>query len=395
MNQTLVQEKVQQAIGILKEMDTDLWLTFVRETTAGGDPILPLIYGLDLTWQSALLLTKTGDRIAIVGRLEAEAALRTGAYDTILHYDQSILPELLGVLERLDPKQIAINYSIDDVHADGLSYGMYQLLCRYLDGTPYLSRLVSAEKLHSALRGRKTPQELERIQAAIRTTSSIFQRTFDFLTLGMTEVEVSDFMHAQLEEFDVIAAWELINCPTVNTGPESPIGHVGPSGLKISPGHIVHFDFGVLQDEYCSDIQRVVYFLRPGEEAPPPEVQHGFDTVRAAIQDAFHAMKPGVNGKSVDQVARKTILDAGYPEFPYATGHQVGRVVHDGAAILGPEWDRYRETPNYLLEPGQVFTIEPGLAVKGYGYIGLEEDVLVTSSGAEYLGAPQVELIVN
>jgi Xaa-Pro aminopeptidase len=395
MNQTLVQEKVQQAIGILKEMDTDLWLTFVRETTAGGDPILPLIYGLDLTWQSALLLTKTGDRIAIVGRLEAEAALRTGAYDTILHYDQSILPELLGVLERLDPKQIAINYSIDDVHADGLSYGMYQLLCRYLDGTPYLSRLVSAEKLHSALRGRKTPQELERIQAAIRTTSSIFQRTFDFLTLGMTEVEVSDFMHAQLEEFDVIAAWELINCPTVNTGPESPIGHVGPSGLKISPGHIVHFDFGVLQDEYCSDIQRVVYFLRPGEEAPPPEVQHGFDTVRAAIQDAFHAMKPGVNGKSVDLVARKTILDAGYPEFPYATGHQVGRVVHDGAAILGPEWDRYGETPNYLLEPGQVFTIEPGLAVKGYGYIGLEEDVLVTSSGAEYLGAPQVELIVN
>ncbi len=395
MNQTLVQEKVQQAIGILQEMDTDLWLTFVRETTAGGDPILPLIYGLDLTWQSALLLTKTGDRIAIVGRLEAEAALRTGAYDTILHYDQSIQPELLGVLERLDPKQIAINFSIDDVHADGLSYGMYQLLCRYLDGTPYRSRLVSAEKLHSALRGRKTPQELECIRAAIRTTSSILQRTFDFLTLGMTEVEVSDFMHAQLDEFDVLAAWELINCPTVNTGPESPIGHVGPSGLKISPGHIVHIDFGVLQDEYCSDIQRVVYFLRPGEEAPPPEVQHGFDTVRATIQAAFHAMKPGVNGKSVDQVARKTILDAGYPEFPYATGHQIGRVVHDGAAILGPEWDRYGDTPNYLLEPGQVFTIEPGLAVKGYGYIGLEEDVLVTSSGAEYLSAPQVELIVK
>jgi Xaa-Pro aminopeptidase len=395
MNQTLVQEKVQQAIGILKEMDIDMWLTFVRETTSGGDPVIPLIYGLDLTWQSALILTKTGDRIAIVGRLEAEAALRTGAYDTILHYDQSIQPELLGVLERLDPKRIAINYSIDDVHADGLSYGMYQLLCRYLDGTPYRSRLASAEKLHSALRGRKTSQEIERIRAAIRTTSSIFERTFDFLKLGLPETEISDFMHAMLDEFDVQPAWELINCPTVNAGPESPIGHIGPTELKIAPGHIVHFDFGVLQDEYCSDIQRVVYFLRPGEETQPPEVQHGFDTVRAAVQAAFQAMKPGVTGKSVDQVARQTILDAGYPEFPYATGHQVGRVVHDGAAILGPQWERYGDTPNYLLEPGQVFTIEPGLAVKGYGYLGLEEDVLVTAEGAEYLGDPQIELIVK
>jgi Xaa-Pro aminopeptidase len=395
MNQTIVQEKVQQAIGILNEMDVDMWLTFVRETTAGGDPIIPLIYGLDLTWQSALILTKTGDRIAIVGRLEAEAALRTGAYDTILHYDQSIQPELLGVLERLNPKRIAINYSVDDVHADGLSLGMYQLLCRYLEGTPYRSRLESAEKLHSALRGRKTTHEIELIRAAIHTTSTIFKRTFDFLMLGMTEVDVSDFMHAQLDEFDVQSAWEMINCPTVNSGPDSPIGHIGPTELKISPGHVVHFDFGVLQDEYCSDIQRVVYFLRPNEETPPPQVQHGFDTVRAAVQAAFHAIKPGVTGKSVDQAARKIILDAGYPEFPYATGHQVGRVVHDGAAILGPEWARYGGTPNYLLEAGQVFTIEPGLAVKGYGYMGLEEDVLITADGAEYLGDPQIKLIIK
>jgi Xaa-Pro aminopeptidase len=211
----------------------------------------------------------------------------------------------------------------------------------------------------------------------------------------MTEKDVSDYMHSQLEALRLQPAWELLNCPAVNTGPDSSIGHVGPTDLIISPGHILHFDFGVLQDGYCSDIQRVVYFRRPGEAYPPPEVQRGFDTARQAIQCAFESMKPGVAGKDIDRIARQTITNAGYPEFPYATGHQVGRVVHDGAAILGPEWERYGDTPNYLLESGQVYTIEPGLAVPGFGYIGLEEDVLVTDDGAEYLGEPQTELIIK
>ena len=392
---TLVQEKVQQALGILKELNLDCWLTFVRETSALSDPVLPLIYGLDLTWQSALILTKSGERIAIVGRLEAEAARRTGAYDTVLFYDQSIQPELLKVLERINPDHIAINYSTDDVHADGLTLGMYRQLCKHLQGTPYISRLISAEKLHSALRGRKTPTEIDRIRQAIRTTSDIFERTFDHLQVGLSEEDVSQYMHGLLKEFNVQAAWEYLTCPMVNSGPDSPIGHLGPTSLKISPGNIVHFDFGVLQDEYCSDLQRVVYFLRPDEETPPAEVQRGFKTIRTAIQRAFDAMKPGLTGKTIDHIARQTVIAAGYPEYPYGTGHQVGRVVHDGAGMLGPEWERYGDTPNYPLEAGQVYTIEPGLAVPNYGYIGLEEDVLVTENGAEYLGEPQMELIVK
>lgn len=392
---SLVQEKVQQAIGILQELDIDLWLTFVRETSANPDPVLPLIYGLDLTWQSALLLSKTGERIAIVGRFDAEAASRTGIYDRIVLYDQSIQPKLIGEILRLDPKRIAINYSVDDVHADGLTYGMYQLLTQYLHHTPFLSRLESAGKIHSALRGRKTQSEIERIRRAIRTTYAIYERTFEFIRVGMTEAQVCDYMHSQLDEFNVGAAWEYLNCPTVNTGPDSAVGHVGPTELAVSPGHIVHFDFGVLQDDYCSDIQRVIYFLLPSQSAPPFEVQRGFDTVREAIQHVVQAMKPGMRGKDIDHLARQTILDAGYPEYLYATGHQLGRVAHDGAGILGPEWDRYGDTPNYLLELGQVYTVEPGVNVPGYGYIGLEEDVLVTAHGAEYLGEPQTELIVK
>jgi Xaa-Pro aminopeptidase len=107
---------------------------------------------------------------------------------------------------------------------------------------------------------------------------------------------------------------------------------------------LLHFDFGVKYEEYCSDIQRMVYMLRPGETDAPVEVKRGFETVRQAIENARAALKPGVVGKEIDAIARKTITEAGYPEFMYGLGHQLGRVAHDGGALLGPEWEKYGDS---------------------------------------------------
>jgi Xaa-Pro aminopeptidase len=393
----LVQEKTAQAIAILDELGIDAWLSFVRETSAGGDPVLPLIYGPhSLTWQSALLLSRTGERIAIVGRFDAITAEQLGVYSEVIPYDQSIQPHLLAALERLDPQQIALNYSPNDVYADGLGHGLHQVLAGYLAGTPYADRLISSEGIIGALRGRKTPAEVTRIRTAVATTLEIYRRAFGFLQPGMSEAQVGAFMHQQMAALGIQeTAWDRASCPAVNSGPDKAVGHAGPTDLRLERGHIVHFDFGIRQDDYCSDIQRVAYLLRPGETCAPEPVQRGFDTVLAAVDAAVAAMRPGVTGVEVDAAARQVIVEAGYPEFRYATGHHLGRNAHDGGGVLGPAWERYGDTPFRPLEAGHVYTVEPGLAVPGYGYIGLEEDVLVTEEGAVYLGEPQRELILR
>jgi len=392
---TLVKEKVQQAVSILKEKNIDLWMTFVRETSAVPDPVLPLIYGATLTWHSALIITQTGETIAILGNLEAETARRTGAYQEVIGYDKSIQAELVGILQRLNPHQIAVNCSYNDPTADGLTHGMYQNLKDYLSPTPFLDRLISAETIIGALRGRKTPTEIARIRTAAETTEEIYRRAFDYLQPGMTEKQVSQFMHTQILEMGVTEAWDYEDCPAVNSGPDSQVGHAAPTDIVLERGHLVHFDFGVKQDEYCSDIQRMVYLLKPGETEVPDPVKHAFQTVVHAVQSAIDAMRPGMLGTEIDYVARRVVTHAGYPEYMYGTGHGLGRAAHDGGGMLGPHWEKYGTLPDQKLEAGQVYTVEPGVAVPGYGYVGLEEDVLVTDTGAELLSAGQKELVLK
>jgi Xaa-Pro aminopeptidase len=392
---TLIQEKVDQAIEILKEQQIDMWLTFVRETSGVRDPALDLLIGAnDLTWQSALILTRKGEKIAVIGNLEKDALQRLNVFSEILGYDKSVRELLRGTITRLNPDRIAVNTSRNNVHADGLTHAMHQILCEYLVDTPYAERLVSAEPVISALRGRKTATEQARIRRAIEITDEIYDKTFDFIKVGMTEIEIGEYMHKLANEYGVGFAWPAENCPAVNSGPNSPVGHNGPTEIKVERGHLIHFDFGVKYEGYCSDIQRVAYVLREGETDAPVEVQRGFITIRTAIEKSREAMKIGVTGNSIDVISREIVTDSGYPEFMHALGHQLGRVAHDGGALLGPLWEKYGDSPKQTLEAGQIYTIEPHVIVPGYGCMGLEEDVLMTENGAQYFTEPQREIVL-
>lgn len=120
----------------------------------------------------------------------------------------------------------------------------------------------------------------------------------------------------------------------------------------------------------------------------------GFDTIRNAIESAKKVIKPGEKGIKVDQAARDVLIEAGYDPFPHALGHQVGRFSHDGTALLGPEWEKYAQKPFQSLEEDMVFTIEPRLSVPGRGVVTIEEMIVITRNGAEYLSTPQTSLIL-
>lgn len=388
----LVPEKLQQSVEILGEKGVDLWLTFVRETSQTSDPALNLILGFDLTWQSALMVSKHGECIAIVGHFDVDNVRRTKGYHTVIGYHQSLREPLLDVLRRLDPESIAINYSVNDPAADGLTYGMFGLLENYLTDSPFASRLISAEEVIGAVRGRKTEGELARIRQAIATTEQIFTELSGRLKPGQRERQLADWVHERVAEMNLDCAWEPEYCPTFSAGPDSPYGHAMPGDWTVERGQTLQIDFGVKQRGFVADLQRTWYFLDQGETKPPAQVQQAFDAVRGAIEAGKAALRPGAVGWEVDAAARDAIIQQGYPEYQHALGHQVGRSAHDGSTILGPRWERYQNTPLGAVEEGNVYTLELGVHVPDRGYIGLEEDVLVTATGCEYLSTPQTVL---
>lgn len=391
-NYQLIREKTVQATDILNEFDVDLWLTFVRETSLAPDPTLELILGMDMTWHSAFFLSRSGEHTAIIGHYDAENVRNTGAYERVVGYHEGISEPLRAYLREIDPQQIAINYSQRDVAADGLSHGMYLSLRKLLEDTRYAGRLISAERLVAALRGRKSPEEIARVRQAVRTTEALFDEVQEFVQPGMTQRQIVDFVHGRVDKMGLGYAWDKPYNPIVTCGPDSAIGHAAPGDVVLEPGHTLHMDLGVRQNEYCSDLQRMWYVLQDGETEAPADVQHAFDAVLGAIKAGEAALEPGVPGWKVDEAARNYIVEAGYDEYMHGFGHLLGRVAHDGATVLAPRWERYEGICDLPVEVGNIFTLELHVVVPQRGIMSLEEDVLVTEDGVEYLSNPQTEL---
>lgn len=231
------------------------------------------------------------------------------------------------------------------------------------------------------LRAVKSADELAAIRAAARLTDETVAQMPRLARPGVSERAVAWELEKYMREAGAEAvAFDII----VASGPNSALPHHHPGERLLQAGDIVIVDLGAQVDGYKSDLTRTFYLGDAGDDA----FWGIYDTVRQAHDAAIAGIRPGVTGKTVDALARDLISAAGHGDhFGHGTGHGVGLEIHEE-----PRFSRLAEKT--IIPQGAVMTVEPGIYLPGYGGVRIEDLVLVTADGAEYLSAaPQSPLI--
>ncbi|MBQ9840832.1 MAG: aminopeptidase P family protein [Erysipelotrichaceae bacterium] len=391
----LDQEKLPIIYDVMQKNNVDAWLITGRESIMKSEPILPVLGDMAFIIATTLIFTSDRKCLAIVSPLDVECFKLIEGVDEVYEYPTTMEETIFEVLSKLKPKNLALNFSSNDSSADGLTVGMYMKLKKVLDQLENPVEIVSAFPIISEVRGRKTSTQIEKIRHCAIKADEYLRRVPEICKEGTTSLDIFNFLHNVAYDEGYGMSWADSQCPGVSVDPNVPSGHMGIIETPIVKGYLINIDYGVSKDGYCSDLQRMYYVLKDDEDDAPEHVKQAFYLIRDAVNASKEFMKPGVTGFQVDQIARHMVVDEGYDSWNAALGHQVGHQTHDGGTILANRRPRYNrpELIDTPLQVGNVFTIEPSIEI-AEGRIGLEEDVVITENGTEWLVEPQRELIL-
>ncbi|NLC20278.1 MAG: aminopeptidase P family protein [Clostridiales bacterium] len=246
--------------------------------------------------------------------------------------------------------------------AKDMLYADYQELKEKLN----LAELVPVAHEITAMRRIKTPKELEYIKKAEAIGDKVFSEILDYIKPGMTELEVA----ARIEYLLKVHGGQGLSFPAiVASGINSSMPHAVPSYKKIEKGDFVTMDFGCVYEGYCSDMTRTIVIGKASDRQ-----KEIYNLVLKAQLAALDFIKAGYKGKEVDKVARDIIYGAGYEGcFGHGLGHSVGLNVHENPRLSMLEED--------IIEAGMTETVEPGIYIKGFGGVRIEDLVVVTEDG--------------
>jgi Xaa-Pro aminopeptidase len=216
--------------------------------------------------------------------------------------------------------------------------------------------------------------ELQTIREAAGRLSDAAKCIIRKALAGQREREVAAEIEAELRRvgFDKLA-FDTI----VAAGPNSALPHYRAGDRRIAAGDLVVMDFGGMLHGYAVDMTRTVAVGGAGQRE-----RRLLDQVLEAQAAAFAAVRPGSSATDVDAATRGVLTQAGLGEaFSHGTGHGLGLDVHERPRLARARPD----SPGELLQTGMVFTLEPGAYLEGWGGVRIEDDVVVTAGGAEWL----------
>lgn len=241
---------------------------------------------------------------------------------------------------------------------------------RYIENGAPGAHIVSAENELAALRLNKDATEIAKMRKAVQIAQDALEATLPLIKIGMSERELAAELTIHMLRR---GAASVSFMPIVSGGPNSANPHASPSERKLQAGDLLLFDWGAAYEGYISDLTRT---FAVGEIDPKFERIH--QIVQEANAAGRAAGKPGVPAANVDKAARGVIENAGYGEyFRHRTGHGIGMEVHEDPYMRGDN--------QQLLEPGMAYTVEPGIYLLGEGGVRIEDNVIITETGAESL----------
>jgi Xaa-Pro aminopeptidase len=397
-------EKFDQVLpAVLREHGVDMWITMIREANHGSFRT-DLGEGYAATDGFYVFTDRGGDRIerAALG-IDGPLIERNGAYDLFLGAD-----DLAAFVAERDPGVIAVNTSRAIGPADDLSHTGYEQLIETL-GEPWSGRLVSAERLVSDFRSRRTASELVAFGEAAEISRELAERALsnEVITPGETTLEqVAWWLMDRLLERGLGSSFGL---PSIYV--------TGPDGIEaistdriIRRGDLIMIDWGVGYLGFFTDMKRVAYVLREGEAGPPDSLRHAFERALEARDAITATILPGRSALQAEEEIHAALAAAGFVNIPFneptddpaATDvvmacHSVGNTGHG----IGPSIAFFnpvrREFPlratNLLSIELFAYTSLPewgGRKVR----IPLEDDAVLTERGVQWLVPAADRLLV-
>jgi Xaa-Pro aminopeptidase len=230
--------------------------------------------------------------------------------------------------------------------------------------------LVESTDLVDRLRVRKDELEMQQLRQAIRILDDCLGHVLEVLQPGRTERELAWEVEYYLRSRGSAPSFTSI----VASGPNASMPHAVVSDRVIQEGEPITIDIGAMAGGYCSDMTRTVCLGQA-----PEKLRDVHAIVLRAQEEAERRIRPGMTGREAEGIAREVIQQAGYGDyFTHGTGHGIGLEVHE------PPWVSQTKG-DMVLEPGMVFSVEPGIYIPGWGGVRIEDLVVMTDSGVEVL----------